>query len=170
MLRYVVIISLVFLTFSSIQCSKKTKDNDIKTKEKTTTTTRTPTSKEDQDVRNDKDLIGIMRDCNETFRIEMSYLEQLNESGSFPDETDRTPKCYIRCVLESSGVASEDGQFDPRKAAVVLAQVRGGFDTDALEEMASNCVERKETCMCERSYQFIKCLMEKEIEKLEKAK
>lgn len=48
-------------------------------------------------------------------------------------------------MLESSGVATEDGQFDPRQAAEVLGQVRGGFDTDIVEEMASNCIERRKS-------------------------
>ncbi|CAK1590549.1 unnamed protein product [Parnassius mnemosyne] len=159
---------LVLLTFSFIKC-KKPKPNVATTKDISSTTTVTPTSKE-QDERNIIYMTDIMKDCNETFRIEMSYLEQLNNSGSFPDETDRTPKCYIRCVLETSGVATEDGQFDPALAALLVADVRGGGDTNELEEFATRCSERKETCKCERSYQFIKCLMEKEVEKFEKSK
>ncbi|CAG4968334.1 unnamed protein product [Parnassius apollo] len=168
MSKAVLVCVLVLVTFSFIKC-KKPKTNDARTKDISSTTTVTPTSKE-QDERSIIDMMNIMKDCNETFRIEMSYLEQLNNSGSFSDETDRTPKCYIRCVLETSGVATQDGQFDPALAALVVADVRGGGDSNELEEFATSCLERKETCKCERSYQFIKCLMEKEVEKLEKTK
>lgn len=37
------------------------------------------------------DLKGITEKCNETFRIQMDYLKELNETGAFPDETDKTP-------------------------------------------------------------------------------
>ncbi|XP_013141659.1 PREDICTED: general odorant-binding protein 84a [Papilio polytes] len=130
-------------------------------------TTSIPTTTNDQEIRNEIDVINIMKECNESFRIQMSYLEQLNNSGSFPDETDRTPKCYIRCVLESSGVASEEGKFDAASAALVLTQLNDGYETNELIDMAFQCIDRQETCKCERSYQFIKCIMEKEINKME---
>ncbi|XP_068623761.1 general odorant-binding protein 84a-like [Battus philenor] len=165
-MKAVVILVLVLITLSPIECKTK-KVNDDKNKSTTTTTTTATMTKEDQDVRNDIDLINIMKDCNETFRIGMSYLEQLNSSGSFPDETDRTPKCYIRCVLETSGVASDEGLFDPPLAAALLMQVRSSFDSNELEDFATSCMDRQETCKCERSYQFIKCIMEKEINKMQ---
>nr|APG32541.1 odorant binding preotein [Conogethes punctiferalis] len=110
------------------------------------------------------DLMAVMVECNDSFRIEMGYLESLNESGSFPDEIDRTPKCYVRCVLEKTGVASEDGLFDPAQAAAVFAGERNGVLMTNLEDLATRCAaDRNEKCKCERSYNFIKCLMEAEI-------
>lgn len=37
------------------------------------------------------DISSIMAHCNESFRITMDYLIELNTTGSFPDETDKTP-------------------------------------------------------------------------------
>lgn len=34
--------------------------------------------------------------CNETFRIQYEYLKELNETGAFPDETDKTPMVGIK--------------------------------------------------------------------------
>ncbi|XP_026755199.2 general odorant-binding protein 84a [Galleria mellonella] len=113
------------------------------------------------------ELDQAMNECNETFRVEMSYLESLNESGSFPDETDRTPKCYVRCVLEKTGVASEDGNYDPARTAVIFAGKRAGRPMNDIEEIATGCANRKESCKCERAYQYIKCMMETEIRKYE---
>ncbi|XP_014357239.2 general odorant-binding protein 84a [Papilio machaon] len=163
--RAVLICALVLLILSPIKCKKK-KEDDIQEK---TTTTSIPTTK-DQESRSEIDVINIMKECNESFRIQMSYLEQLNNSGSFPDETDKTPKCYIHCVLESSGVASEEGQFDAASAALVLTQLNDGYDTNELIDIAFQCTDRQETCKCERSYQFIKCIMEKQINKIENSK
>ncbi|KAL0867540.1 hypothetical protein ABMA27_008317 [Loxostege sticticalis] len=121
-------------------------------------------------VKNRVDLNEIMNQCNDSFRTEMAYIEALNESGSFPDETDRTPKylqCYVRCVLEHSGVASEDGVFDAARAAEVFAGERGGRTMTDLQDLAAACADRKETCKCDRSYRFLKCLIEAEIKEYE---
>ncbi|KAJ2942937.1 hypothetical protein O0L34_g15127 [Tuta absoluta] len=115
-----------------------------------------------------EDWVKVVNVCNDSFRIEMAYIEALDTSGSFPDETDRTPKCFVRCLLETSGVASEDGIYDPKMAAKVFAGKRGGKVMNDLEDLAKSCAPRDEQCMCERAYQFTKCLMEKEIEEYEK--
>lgn len=36
-------------------------------------------------------IASIMTHCNESFRTTMDYLTELNTTGSFPDETDKTP-------------------------------------------------------------------------------
>lgn len=33
---------------------------------------------------------------------------ELNTTGTFPDESDKTPMCYIRCYLNEFGVLKED--------------------------------------------------------------
>ncbi|XP_075983799.1 uncharacterized protein LOC142981645 [Anticarsia gemmatalis] len=114
------------------------------------------------------DMEMIMNDCNETFRIEMAYLESLNESGSFLDETDKTPKCFIRCMLENMGVVSvDDHMFNPARAAVLFAGKRNGKLMEDIGDMTALCADRKETCPCERAYNFMRCLMSMEIEKYE---
>lgn len=37
------------------------------------------------------DFDGIASHCNESFRITMDYLIEFNATGSFPDESDKTP-------------------------------------------------------------------------------
>lgn len=44
----------------------------------------------DQGDRN-LDVKSVTSACNETFRIQYDYLKELNETGTFPDETDKTP-------------------------------------------------------------------------------
>nr|CAS90131.1 odorant-binding protein 7 precursor [Bombyx mori] len=114
------------------------------------------------------DMEEIMSACNESFRIEYAYLESLNDSGSFPDETDKTPKCYIRCVLEKTEILSENGVLNPATAALVFAGERNGKPMSDLEEMAVACADRHEKCKCEKAYNFVKCLMYMEIDKYEK--
>ncbi|KAL4711946.1 hypothetical protein ACJJTC_006115 [Scirpophaga incertulas] len=114
------------------------------------------------------DLMAVMVECNETFRIEMSYVEALNQSGSFPDETDKTQKCYVRCVLEKTGVATPDAEYDTARTAMLFASRRSGRDIDDLQDLAAACAtNRTETCKCERAYAYVKCFMESEISKYE---
>ncbi|VVC96407.1 unnamed protein product [Leptidea sinapis] len=94
-----------------------------------------------------------------------SYLEALNVSGSIPDETDKTPKCFLRCVLEKTKVLSEDGEFDVERTADVLSMVRHGTAKNDVEEMANRCSDRPEKCQCERSYNYLKCLIEADLER-----
>ncbi|KAI8442423.1 hypothetical protein MSG28_005937 [Choristoneura fumiferana] len=159
---------LLFLVLSLAESAStkeaETPKDDAKTKSEDTS----PPA--DQDDMNNVDIMRAMMDCNETFRIEMSYLLALNESGSFPDETDRTPKCYIRCVLEMVEIASADGQFDAARAEPALSSIRGVRVLSDVAETAAACAaDRNESCKCERSYQFIKCLMEMEIKMTEKS-
>ncbi|XP_061722650.1 uncharacterized protein LOC133529054 [Cydia pomonella] len=151
---------VLLLSLSLVQCVEK-ESKDVKAKAEE--------SDAGQDDMSDMDIMGALSDCNETFRIDMSYLLALNESGSFPDETDRTPKCYVRCVLEMVDVASADGQFDPERAEAALMGIRGVRALSNVKEVAVTCADRQETCKCERSYQFIKCLMEMEIKMSEKS-
>ncbi|XP_063541637.1 uncharacterized protein LOC134750397 [Cydia strobilella] len=152
---------VVLLSLSLVQCVDETESKDVKA--------MAPESDARQDDMSDMDIMGALSDCNETFRIDMSYLLALNESGSFPDETDRTPKCYVRCVLEMVDVASAIGQFDPERAEAALMGIRGVRALSNVKEVAVTCADRQETCKCERSYQFIKCLMEMEIKMSEKS-
>nr|QGH51240.1 putative odorant binding protein 4 [Conopomorpha sinensis] len=113
------------------------------------------------------DMDMVMRDCNETFRIEMYYLSSLNDSGTFPDETDRTPMCFLRCLLEQTEVMSPEGTFDGMRAALVFAKDRQGRDAADLVETATSCTDRQESCTCRKAYAFMKCLVETDLEKHE---
>ncbi|XP_059052232.1 uncharacterized protein LOC131846829 [Achroia grisella] len=164
----------IFAFTESVQVSVNERNRDTITEEmnmgvnkyENPTSEPNPTSVETRDDMR-TELDRAMTECNETFRVEMSYLEALNESGSFPDETDRTPKCFVRCVLEKTGVASEEGKYDPTRTAVVFAGERAGRPMNDIQDMASGCIDRRESCKCERAYQYIRCLMEAEIRKYE---
>lgn len=39
----------------------------------------------------DYSVEDIYTECNKTFAISMDYLKEMNDTGSFPDETDKTP-------------------------------------------------------------------------------
>nr|AWT22243.1 odorant-binding protein 6 [Mythimna separata] len=159
---------LIVITFALTR-SASTQMKDAMPKEAMTTTT---TANQDSSIDStDIDVIAVMNACNESFRIEMSYIQAMNESGSFLDETDKTPKCFIRCVFTNVGIVSEDGkQFNPARAAFIFAGERNGKPMDDIGDMTAACAaDRQETCPCERSYQFLRCLMSMEIEKYEKS-
>lgn len=70
-------------------------------------------------VRNLKEysVEDIYTECNKTFAISMDYLNEMNDTGSFPDETDKTPmvwienrkswkrKCFINRKFHSSALS-----------------------------------------------------------------
>ncbi|XP_041971810.1 general odorant-binding protein 84a isoform X2 [Aricia agestis] len=146
----------VGLLFSTTRCEDKDKSSGDDKKK----------SSENKSIKEDFDLMQIMTDCNDTFRVEMTYLQSLNSSGSFPDETDKTPKCFLRCVLEKSEIASEDGVFDTERTAEIFTLIRGDMPINDVKETATECAERiEETCKCERSYDYLKCLFETGISK-----
>ncbi|CAH0402655.1 unnamed protein product [Chilo suppressalis] len=160
---FVVTLCAVAFTYvnSTTTTEKVDKDNarDLMTSGSEQDIIKTP-----EETDTNPDLMAIMGECNETFRIETSYLESLNESGSFPDESDKTPKCYIRCVLMKTGVTTEDGKFIPDVTSQVFASQNIKEQMDGIQNMATACaVDRNESCKCDRSYMFMKCLMESEI-------
>nr|AOG12877.1 odorant binding protein [Eogystia hippophaecolus] len=171
MTKSFILLLTIVLLWCSLAKSLNVRKDDVKMnkdEEMNMSTIIPAMSMEEQNRINDVDMMAIMNECNETFHIEMSYLESLNASGSFLDETDKTPKCYIKCILEKSGVFDEEkGVFDPAKTASVFEGERGGRPMDDIEEMAATCTDRKESCKCERSYNYMKCLMEMEIKRYE---
>ncbi|XP_050353449.1 general odorant-binding protein 84a [Nymphalis io] len=158
-MKAILIITLTLMTFSNTKCEKK-----IENKMNTDVLTTTAITMEDEARNSDVDLMGIMLDCNDTFRIEMPYLDTFNKSGSFPDETDRTPKCFVRCVLDKSEITMEDSQFNVTRTAELFQQIRD-IPQEEIVEMATPCSERSESCKCERSYQYLKCILETAIDK-----
>lgn len=70
-------------------------------------------------VRSFKDysVEDIYAECNKTFAISMDYLNEMNDTGSFPDETDKTPmvgivnrmswkrECFINRRFHSSALS-----------------------------------------------------------------
>lgn len=46
------------------------------------------------------------------FQIDLEFLQELNDTGSFPDEGEKTPMCYIKCTLEMRSALKSDGNFE----------------------------------------------------------
>ncbi|KAJ9585976.1 hypothetical protein L9F63_020373 [Diploptera punctata] len=108
----------------------------------------------------------IMKECNETYPINPEYLKSLNETGSFPDETDKTPKCFVRCMLTKHGMMDDQGNFDVDK--MKQGYKEGKYpESDAMIDM---CIaENTETqCNCNKAYIFTKCLMKQQQHKFER--
>ncbi|XP_039752361.1 general odorant-binding protein 84a [Pararge aegeria] len=157
-------LAFVLIAFSLTECTTKEKDKSNSNVEIETTTASM--SIEERAKSEEFNIMEVMVECNDSFRVETSYLESFNKSGSFPDETDKTPKCFMRCVLEKSGVASPASQFNVKRTAEIFPQIRDIPEEDIVK-IATECTDRPETCKCERSYQYLKCLMETVIEKFE---
>lgn len=52
-----------------------------------------------------------MQNAFSQFIFNLEYLQELNDTGSFPDE-DKTSMCYLKCLLELHGAQKKDGSFD----------------------------------------------------------
>uniref|UniRef100_A0A1B0DAQ8 Uncharacterized protein n=1 Tax=Phlebotomus papatasi TaxID=29031 RepID=A0A1B0DAQ8_PHLPP len=53
--------------------------------------------------------------CNESFRTSEEFLQELNKTGSFPEEADKTPMCFLKCYLEKTAVISDEGDINEEK-------------------------------------------------------
>ncbi|XP_062554429.1 general odorant-binding protein 84a [Armigeres subalbatus] len=98
----------------------------------------------------DYSVEDIYTECNKTFAISMDYLNELNDTGSFPDETDKSPMCFIRCFLQKGGIVTEDDKVNKEQALAVGWVRNGETIDDCLQEMTGNA--------CERSYYLMRCV------------
>ncbi|XP_055610601.1 general odorant-binding protein 84a [Uranotaenia lowii] len=97
----------------------------------------------------------IHAECNKTFIIQMDYLKELNDTGSYPDETDKTPMCFMRCVLQKAGIVTEDDKVN-KDQAVHLAWAKNG---DAIDD----CLQEMTGSSCERSYFLARCIATRQL-------
>lgn len=74
--------------------------------------------------------------CNESFHIKQEFLQELNDTGSFPDESDKTAMCFIKCYLETIGVWTKDYKVNKEKMILMYQ-----LDSDDIIDDCSN-----ETC------------------------
>ncbi|XP_069690362.1 general odorant-binding protein 84a-like [Periplaneta americana] len=113
------------------------------------------------------DMKNIMMKCNESNPIDPEFLKQLNMTGSFPDESVRTAKCFIRCMFMETKLMDENGQLlaDKLKEAFKGYQGPAAIKEADLDMFVDNCIAKDAdvTCQCERAYRFSKCLMTEEI-------
>ncbi|XP_055542611.1 general odorant-binding protein 84a [Wyeomyia smithii] len=92
----------------------------------------------------------IYAECNKTFIITMDYLTELNDTGSFPDETDKTPMCFMRCFLQQRAILNEDDKIN-KDQAVATGWVQNG---DTIDE----CLQDMVGSPCERAYFLVRCV------------
>uniref|UniRef100_A0A182UKF1 Uncharacterized protein n=1 Tax=Anopheles melas TaxID=34690 RepID=A0A182UKF1_9DIPT len=89
--------------------------------------------------------------CNRSFIIQPEYLAELNQTGSFPEETDKIPLCFIRCYLKALGILTEDDKVNKEVALARNWATSGETVDECLEEMAGSA--------CEQAYFFTRCAM-----------
>ncbi|XP_031621349.1 general odorant-binding protein 84a [Contarinia nasturtii] len=102
------------------------------------------------------DQMAIMQHCNESFRTTMEYLEDLNSTGSFPDETDKTPMCYIRCYLDAVGILKDD-ELNLERAN----EMQWSTCEETIPECQKEVADR--TNPCEKAYFLTRCVMMRNI-------
>uniref|UniRef100_A0A1L8DPC7 Putative odorant binding protein obp16 n=2 Tax=Nyssomyia neivai TaxID=330878 RepID=A0A1L8DPC7_9DIPT len=102
---------------------------------------------------NDMTPLEAMSMCNESFRTSDEFLEQLNKTGSFPDETDKTPMCFLKCYLEKTDIISDEGDINEPKIFEMFPTLNSDATEDCKKEMDhSNNV-------CEKVYFLVRCVM-----------
>uniref|UniRef100_A0A182JWW8 Uncharacterized protein n=1 Tax=Anopheles christyi TaxID=43041 RepID=A0A182JWW8_9DIPT len=89
--------------------------------------------------------------CNRSFIIQPDYLAELNQTGSFPDETDKIPLCFIRCYLKTLGILTDDDKVNKDVALALNWATSGETVDECLDEMTGNA--------CEPAYFFTRCIM-----------
>ncbi|XP_053695515.1 general odorant-binding protein 84a [Sabethes cyaneus] len=92
----------------------------------------------------------IYTECNQTFIITMDYLAELNDTGSFPDETDKTPMCFMRCFLQQRGILNENDKINKEQAIATGWVQNGDTIDDCLQDMIGGT--------CERAYFLVRCV------------
>ena len=107
----------------------------------TTQTITTSSTMESSEEINDKsraefNVSEAMVECNRTYHIEMDYLKELNDTGSFPDETEKIPMCFIKCYLESADILSSDGKVNKERAVSMLWKDAGESVDECIQEMS----------------------------------
>ncbi|KAG5682267.1 hypothetical protein PVAND_011631 [Polypedilum vanderplanki] len=109
-------------------------------------------------TRESKDTINttdIMTKCNQTFPIKIEYLHDLNTTGSFSDESEKVPMCYVHCYLTKIGVMGEENQINSERAANFY-EIE---DEDMIDDCNNEMVAASISDSCAKAYFFLRCLM-----------
>jgi PBP/GOBP family len=53
---------------------------------------------------------GVLR------KFPADFMKELNDTGSFPDESEKTPMCFIKCIIEELGILKNENDIDKTKA------------------------------------------------------
>uniref|UniRef100_A0AAG5CZA6 Uncharacterized protein n=1 Tax=Anopheles atroparvus TaxID=41427 RepID=A0AAG5CZA6_ANOAO len=99
----------------------------------------------------DISMQDAVAECNRSFVIQPDYLAELNETGSFPDETDRIPLCFIRCYLQTLGILTEEEKVN-KDVALAL-------NWASSSETVDECLDEMTGSPCEKAYYLTRCVM-----------
>ncbi|XP_021706499.1 general odorant-binding protein 84a-like [Aedes aegypti] len=100
----------------------------------------------------DYSIESIYVECNDSFITTMEYLETLNQTGRFPEESDKTPLCFLRCFLHKSGIYDEMENVIGERAVEI-----GWVDS---EQTIDECMEQMVGSPCQKAYQLVRCVTE----------
>lgn len=64
----------------------------------------------------------------------------MNDTGSFPDESEKTPMCFLKCFLEILGILNSENEIDKEKATSVYQIEDDNIIDDCSKEI---CKQRK---------------------------
>lgn len=64
----------------------------------------------------------------------------MNDTGSFPDESEKTPMCFLKCFLETLGILNSENEIDKEKATSVYQIEDDNIIDDCSKEI---CKQRK---------------------------
>lgn len=62
--------------------------------------------------------------------IFLEFLQDLNDTGSFSDETEKTPMCFIQCYLEKLKILNEKGEVN-KEVTTALYHIENEETVDA---------------------------------------
>ncbi|CAO1411991.1 unnamed protein product [Diamesa serratosioi] len=119
----------------------------------TTSSTMESSEEFNDNSRSEFNVSEAMIECNRTYNIEMDYLKELNDTGSFPDETEKIPMCFIKCYLESADILSSDGKVNKERAVSMLWKDAGDSVDECIQEMIGS------DGSCEKAYFLARCVM-----------
>ncbi|GAB0100508.1 General odorant-binding protein 84a [Sergentomyia squamirostris] len=97
--------------------------------------------------------LEAMMSCNESFRTSEEFLQELNQTGSFPDESDKTPMCFLKCYLEKMAILSDEGDINEEKVIQMFPTVNNEGIDDCKKEMDHT------NNVCEKVYFLVRCVM-----------
>lgn len=99
----------------------------------------------------------------------------MNDTGSFPDELDKTPMCFVKCYLESVGVVGPEDKIETQKALEMYQLENADLVEECVGEISEYCSVIDDVIVtgasimhtaaaavsdsCEKAYFFARCIM-----------
>ncbi|XP_037032598.1 uncharacterized protein LOC119071706 [Bradysia coprophila] len=112
------------------------------------------TGKADAVQLGEKTLIEVMAMCNASYQIPISYMDEMNVTGSYPDETEKIPMCFMKCYMENVGAITADNTIKMEQA-----KVHFGTNDDVITSCFKELSEIDNLDQCEYAYFLARCIM-----------